>query len=397
MATRIKSQTYKGLGQTALLLGAGYSARALIPHLLSRGYDVVATIRSETKAQSLKAFGITPIIYNGTLSAHLKTEISQADIILSSIPPNDQGDPFLNSLERPLAQLAKNAHWVGYLSATSVYGDRKGQWAFEGEWPKPLTRRGKNRANAELQWLETQTPIHVFRLAGIYGPKQNGVGRNGFNRLRSGKARAVIKPGHIVNRIHVDDIATALLASIERPNPLRIYNLADDTPAPPQDVLNFSADLINCDRPPKLNNETANISDMARSFYLETKRISNTRAKKELGWVLKYKNYRQGLLATFQAEKGDKDAVYLAGYIDVPKADLKSVKLALPTHIRLTHQEPDCTDLRIWQDEDIPTRFHVFETFKSPIAFERHQARMKNSEWAIISKNASRHYDITGI
>ena len=378
--------------KTALLLGAGYCAKAMITPLLEQGYEVMATTRSPEKAARLKSLGVTPIIYNGAMNAALKDSLSKADIILSSIPPNDNGDPFLNNLSRPFAELAAKARWIGYLSATSVYGDRQGQWAFEDELLRPLTRRGKNRADAELQWLETDTPVHVFRLAGIYGK-----GRNAFDRLKQGKARAVIKDGHIVNRIHVDDIVSALLASIAKPHPLKIYNLADNHPAPPQDVLNFAADLINSPRPPQLDHDTADISDMARSFYKETKCIDSSRAQRDLGWTPKFDNYRKGLMATLKAERGETDSVYLSGYIDVPKANLKSVKLALPTHIRLTQQEPDCTSFRISEDPERPTRFHVFETFASKTAFHRHQSRMKNSEWATVSKNAERHYDIIGL
>ena len=391
MPRRIKSQSGKDKS-AALLLGAGYCARAMIPHLMARGYQVFATTRSREKAAELKKLGAEPIIYDGELNTDLKTSLAKAEIIISSIPPNDGGDPFLNRLSKPFKSLAKEARWIGYLSATSVYGDRQGQWSFEEELLRPETRRGKNRAAAELQWLETETPVHVFRLAGIYGP-----GRNGFSRLRQGKARAVIKDGHVVNRIHLDDITAALLASIDNPYPLKVYNIADGHPAPPQDVLNFAADLIATPRPPQLDHDTADISDMARSFYKETKRIDISRAKNDLGWSPKYKNYRQGLMATLRAERKDNKGVYLSGYIDVPQADLKSVKLALPTHIRLSEQEPDCTYFRVWQDEDIPTRFHVIETFSSAKAYKRHQARMKNSEWALISKNASRHYDIIGL
>lgn len=390
MPRRIKSQLDKTAG-TALLLGAGYCAKALIAPLLDRGYIVLATTRSPDKAAQLEQLSVTPIIYKGQLNRSVKESLAEADIILSSIPPNDEGDPFLNDLPKAFAKLAPKARWIGYLSATSVYGDRQGQWAFEEELLRPLTRRGKNRAKAELQWLESETAIHVFRLAGIYGP-----GRNGFERLCQGKARAVVKEGHVVNRIHVDDIVSALLASIEAPDPLKIYNLADGHPAPPQDVVNFAADLIEVPRPPQLSHDTADISDMARSFYTETKRIDITRAKNDLGWSPKYENYRQGLMATLKAEKGHSQSVYLSGYMDVPKAELKSLKLALPTHIRLSQQEPDCTSFRIWQDKNIPTRFHVIEHFSSPKAFARHQARMKNSEWALVSKNASRHYDIIG-
>jgi len=391
MPRRIKSQLDKN-GGTALLLGAGYCAKAMISPLIARGYDVQATTRSPEKASHLKKLGVTPIIYNGHFNSSIEESLASADIILCSIPPNDNGDPFLNHLPRPFSKLAPKARWIGYLSATSVYGDRQGQWAFEEELLRPLTRRGKNRAMAELQWLESETAVHIFRLAGIYGP-----GRNGFERLRQGKARAVIKDAHVVNRTHLDDIVSALLASINIPNPLAIYNIADGHPAPPQDVVNFSADLLGAPQPPQLLHDTADISDMARSFYTETKRIDISRAKNELGWTPKYTNYRQGLMATLKAERGEVDSVYLSGYIDVPEADLKSVSLALPTHIRLSRQEPDCLQFHIRQDEGLPTRFHVIESFASPAAFHRHQDRMKNSEWALVSKNASRHYDVIGL
>ena len=386
MPRRIKSQS-----QIALLLGAGYSAKAMIAPLLDRGFTVLATTRSAEKAVQLKSLGATPIIYNGQFNSAMQQSLATADIIISSIPPNDKGDPFLNNLPKAFKSLAPQIRWAGYLSATSVYGDRQGQWAFEDELLRPLTRRGKNRAKAELQWLETETPIHIFRLAGIYGP-----GRNGFERLRQGKARAVIKADHVVNRIHVDDIVSALLASIDKPDPLKIYNLADGHPAPPQNVVNFAADLIDVARPQQLHHNTADISDMARSFYTETKRIDISRAKRDLGWIPIYENYRQGLMATLKAEREDEQGVYLSGYMDVPEADLKSVKRALPTHIRLSRQEADCRYFRVWQDDIAPTRFHVIECFNSQIAFHRHQARMKTSEWALVTKNASRHYDVIG-
>lgn len=392
MARRIKSQLDMSADKTALLLGAGYCAKAMITPLLARGYEVLATTRSPEKAADLKALGVTPILYNGDFNAVLQESLAQADIVLSSIPPNDYGDPFLNSLPAKFSQLTAKVSWIGYLSATSVYGDRQGQWVFEDELLRPLTRRGKNRAEAEIQWLETGAPVHVFRLAGIYGP-----GRNGFGRLRQGKARAVIKDGHIVNRIHLDDIVSALFASIDKADPLKIYNLADGHPAPPQDVLNFAANLIGAPQPPQLNHHSADISDMARSFYKETKRVDSSRAGRDLSWSPRYENYRQGLMATLKAERQETHTVYLSGHIDVPEADLKSVKLALPTHIRLTKQEPDCESFRVWQDETITTRLHVFETFTSPIAFRRHQARMKNSEWASVSRNTKRNYDIIGL
>ncbi len=390
MARRIKSQ----LGKTAVLLGAGYCARALIPHLLAQGYQVFATTRKTESHSTLKAMGCVPLIFDGTINPGLKAVLSQADIVLSSIPPDDRGDPFLRAIGH---DFPSQMSWAGYLSATSVYGDRQGQWCFEDEPPCPATMRGKRRAEAELQWLETGAPVHIFRLAGIYGPKIGGLERNPFVRLKAGKARAVIKNGHVVNRIHVEDIARAIMASIAAPDPVMIYNLADGHPAPPQDVLDCAADLINSPRPPRLGHDAADISDMARTFYAESKRVSHNRAKERLSWSPQYAHYREGLMSILKSESGHPDAVYLSGYIDVPKADLKSVKLALPSHIRLTRQEPDCGEFRVWQDAERPTRFHVFETFASRGAFTRHQSRMKNSEWALVSKTAERHYWTVGL
>jgi len=296
MAGRIKSQS----GKNALLPGAGYSARALIPHLLAKGYYVTVTTRTDKDHAILNAMDVKTLIFNGQIKTDLQTALSQADLILSSIPPDAGGDPFLRAIKNGFPS---RAAWVGYLSATSVYGDRQGQWCFEDEPPRPATARGKRRAQAELEWLETGAPVHIFRLAGIYGPKIGGMERNPFSRLRAGKARAVIKEGHVVNRIHVQDIATAVMASLEAPTPLTLYNLADGHPAPPQDVLDFAADLIGVPQPPRLPHETADMSDMARSFYAETKRVSNARAKKDLGWSPRYNHYRDGLMSILKTHE----------------------------------------------------------------------------------------------
>lgn len=375
-----------------LLLGAGYTARALLPSLKAQNYHVIATTRTKANTQKLKNLGAEVILYKSVYSDELISALEKCDILLSSIPPNRSGDLFLNHLPKPIKDLIGNLSWAGYLSATSVYGDRQGQWTYEDEFLKPQTQRGKNRANAELQWLETGLPIHIFRLAGIYGPK-----RSNFERLRQGKARAVIKLNHVVNRIHVDDISKAILKSINHPQPVSIYNLADGHPAPPQDVINFAADLINFPRPPALEHESADISDMARSFYTETKRISCDKALRELNWKPQYSNYRQGLMATLKEERGEKETVWLSGWLEVPHENLANIKRTLSTHIRLTHQEPDCNVFRVWQDEINPLKFHVIESFQSPQAFYRHQARLKNSEWALVSHNAVRHYDIIGL
>lgn len=276
--------------QSALLLGAGYTARALAPELVKRGWDVHVTTRSgETPLKN-----VTCHKFNGPASKPLQSIFTNADMIVSSIPPAKDGtDPALSAL----SHLTPKAHWIAYLSATSVYGDRSGRWAFEGEAPTPGLTRGTARAEAELSWIETIWPVHIFRLAGIYGP-----GRAPFEKLRANKARTVIKDGHIVNRIHVEDIVSALLLSFAAPDPQSIYNIADGHPAPPQDVLDYAAGLLKLPPAPRVDLEDPSVSKMARSFYAETKRINADKARRELGWSPKYSSYRDGLAAILAEE-----------------------------------------------------------------------------------------------
>jgi len=269
--------------QSALLLGAGYVARALAPRLLAEGWTVDVTTRSgQTPLKN-----VTCHKFAGEMSPDLKAKFITADIIVSSIPPDRDGtDPAL----RAFGHLEPAAKWIAYLSATSVYGDRAGRWAYEGEAPTPGLKRGKARSEAELAWIETIWPVHIFRLAGIYGP-----GRAPFDKLQQNKARTILKDDHVVNRIHVDDIVDALWLSLRSPNPQSIYNLADGHPAPPQDVLDYAAGLLELPPPPRVALDDPSISDMARSFYAETKRISADKARQELGWTPQYTSYRDGL------------------------------------------------------------------------------------------------------
>lgn len=278
-----------------LLLGFGYCAKALLDPLRGDGFAMSATYRTEMQKTQLTSLGITPVFFNGGMTRELSAAIKTATHILSSIPPKDGNDPLVSVLDK--TTLAAAPKWVGYLSATSVYGDRGGQWVFEDEFLYPRTKRGRARIRAELAWLETDWPVHVFRLAGIYGPTFYGTSRHPFDKLRDGKARAVIKPNHIVNRIYVIDIARAVIASIHAPNPMTVYNIADGHPAPPQDVLHFAADLIGSPRAPETTIDDPEISAMARSFYAETKRVDISRAQRELGWIPQYQDYKAGLTA----------------------------------------------------------------------------------------------------
>ncbi len=191
--------------------------------------------------------------------------------------------------------------WLGYLSTTGVYGDHQGGWVGESTPLAPSTRRGRWRMEAEAAWqalaAETGLPLHIFRLAGIYGP-----GRGPFEKVRQGTARRIIKPGQVFSRIHVEDIAQVLEASIARPNPGAAYNLCDDDPAPPEDVIAHAAELLGLPVPPAIPFDEAEMTPMARSFYAESKRVRNDRIKKELGVDLLYPDYRSGLAALLAEE-----------------------------------------------------------------------------------------------
>lgn len=276
--------------KTLLSFGHGFSARALTPLLLARGWRIIGTTRSEGKAAALAALGVEPLIWPGSdVSGALQT----ADALLLSAAPGEDGDPVLNVLQEDIVAVARRVEWVGYLSTTGVYGDRGGDWVDETSDLTPSTKRGQLRVDAEAAWAAVpHLPLHVFRLAGIYGP-----GRGPFAKVRSGKARRIIKAGQVFSRIHVEDIAQVLQASLDRPRPGAIYNLCDDDPAPPQDVIAYAAQLLGLPAPPEEDFETAEMTPMARSFYAESKKVRNELIKNELGVTLKYPNYRAGLEA----------------------------------------------------------------------------------------------------
>ncbi|MGR3622116.1 SDR family oxidoreductase [Pseudophaeobacter sp.] len=273
---------------TLLCLGFGYTARALAPLLLGQGWRVIGTSREAADMP-----GVEMITWPGN-----RISLAGVTHILSSIGPDAGGDPCLAQLGAEIASAAPDLEWVGYLSTTAVYGDRKGTWVDEATEVAPTSERGHWRVAAEAQWQAIpDLPLHIFRLAGIYGP-----GRGPFAKLMAGKARRIVKPGQVFSRIHVDDIAQALLASIQAPNPGAIYNLCDDDPAPPQDVLGHAAELLQLPMPAEVPFDEAGMSPMARSFYSENKRVRNDRLKSELGVELLYPTYREGLRAVLAAE-----------------------------------------------------------------------------------------------
>ena len=271
-----------------LCFGFGFSAKTLASQLDPKKWRITGTSRSVEGAAAVQAQG-----FDGVVFKDLNSIPPDVTHIVSSVPPNDGGDLVLQKFGNELASRAKTFDWVAYLSTTGVYGDRAGEWVDEETELNPNTDRGERRVAAEASWANIPNlHPHIFRLAGIYG-----AGRNAFESLKSGKAQRVIKQGQIFSRIHVEDIAGVLLASINTPNPGRVYNLADDEPCPPQDVITFAAELMGLAPPPEVAFEDAKLSAMARSFYADSKRVSNARIKQELGYVLKYPNYCAGLKA----------------------------------------------------------------------------------------------------
>lgn len=272
---------------TLLSLGHGYSARALARLLIPQGWRIHGTTRSADKAAELDKEGVIPHLFPGDLSAALK----EATHLLISAGPDSEGDPMLRHLHEEITTIAPRLEWAGYLSTTGVYGNHNGDWVDEDTPLTPSTRRGNWRVAAEAEWRAIpDLPLHIFRLAGIYGP-----GRGPFAKVRAGTARRIIKPGQVFSRIHVEDIALTLAASIARPDPGAVYNLCDDDPAPPEDVIAHAATLLNCPLPPAEDFATAEMTPMARSFYAESKRVRNNRIKTDLGVALKYPSYREGL------------------------------------------------------------------------------------------------------
>lgn len=275
------------MGKTLLCLGFGYTARALAPRLQADGWRVIGTSRDPVEAD-----GVEMITWPGQ-----EVPLDGVTHILNSIGPNAEGDPVLAAIGSRIAA-ASGLEWVGYLSTTAVYGHHDGAWVDEDTPVTPSSQRGDWRALAEAHWQAIPgLPLHIFRLAGIYGP-----GRGPFAKLMAGKARRIIKPGQVFSRIHVDDIAQVLAASIAQPRPGAIYNVCDDDPAPPQDVLGHAAELLGLPMPAEVPFDEAGMTPMARSFYGENKRVRNRRIKDELGVELLYPSYREGLRAVLEAE-----------------------------------------------------------------------------------------------
>ncbi len=275
-----------------LCFGLGYSARVLAARLSAQGWRISATTRGDPVKASVGS-NYKLFRFDGTVPLPPDTFDGVTHVVVSA-PPGTNGDPVLAQHVSDFAARATQFQWVAYLSTTGVYGDHGGGLVTEETPLTPKTERGHKRLLAETQWLDLWRthglPVHIFRLAGIYGP-----GRNALLSLLEGTAKRVIKPGQVFSRIHVADIATVLEASIAKPHPGRAYNVCDDEAAPPQDVVEYGARLLGLPVPPDTPFDEATLSPMARSFYADSKRVSNHRIRQELGVTLAYPTYREGL------------------------------------------------------------------------------------------------------
>ncbi len=279
--------------------GFGSTASVLASRLLGSGWRVSGTCRSPEKAAAVRVQSVDPHLFDGAVQLD-RGVLEGVTHILLSVPPGADGDPVLRMMQDEIVSQRATLQWIGYLSTTGVYGDRAGGLVDETMEMAPTSDRGRRRQAAEEAWFalgrEIGVPVQTFRLAGIYGPR-----RNQIVSLRTGRARRIVKPGHVFSRIHVEDIASVLEASIARPNAGAAYNVCDDEAAPPQDVVAFAAELIGMAPPLEVPFEDADLSPMARSFYAESKRVSNRRIKEELGVELRFPTYREGLRAVANA------------------------------------------------------------------------------------------------
>jgi hypothetical protein len=287
------------VSRTLLVLGLGYTARRFVA-LHGRGF---AHIEGTSRSPGAPVPGVTQHLFDGgPPSAELRAAARGATHLLVSIPPNEAGDPGLAALSEDLAA-APGLAWAGYLSTTAVYGDRGGAWVDEATPPAPTSPRGRRRLAAEQAWRDFGAgrgiAVQIFRLAGIYGS-----GRNALVDVARGTARRIHKAGQRFNRIHVDDIAAALAAAIDRPHAGPLFNLADDEAAPSAEVVAFAAELLGVPPPPVVPFAEAGLSEMARSFWAENKRVSSRATWQALGVAPAFPTYRIGLAALHAACEG---------------------------------------------------------------------------------------------
>ena len=282
------------LSPSRLVFGGGWLGRAVGREAVRRGGRAVLTSRDADRRAALSADGLGAIDPGD--AAALVEAVAGASAILVCAPPEADGCPGLRALSPALSASGAWPDWIGYVSSTAVYGDRAGGWALEDSELNAASLEGARRVRAERDWLDAGQgmglTVQLFRLPALYGP-----GRSPLDRLRDGTARIVRKPGQVFNRVHLDDVVSGLFASMARPRPGAAYILCDDEPAPADVVMEGAARRLGLPVPPEIDLDDPSVSDAMRRFYLDSKRLSNARAKAELGWRPKHPTWREGLEA----------------------------------------------------------------------------------------------------
>ena len=281
---------------TLFCFGLGYSAEAFAHLAAKQGWTIIGTSRSEAGVAHIKALGFEGLLFDGTAPGTGVAEaLARATHLVVSAAPDEAGDPALRHHADDIRR-ASGLRWIGYLSTIGVYGDFGGEWIDETTEPRPGSARTRRRIDAENAWLalgrDTARKVEIYRLGGIYGP-----GRSAIEDVKDGTARRIIKPGQVFNRIHVADIARILMAGASLKGTHEVYNVTDDEPAPPQDVVTYAAEVLGLPPPPEVAFEVAPLSPMGRSFYSENRRVKNRRIHDDLGLELLYPSYREGLRA----------------------------------------------------------------------------------------------------
>ena len=284
------------------VFGLGYSAQHFVQDHGRSFEHIAATVRDRGRPRPLGRDAEILHFSPDHTSPEIEERLGRADVILVSVAPGTSVDPVLARFGRRLAAV-KRPQKILYLSTIGVYGDRGGEWVDETAWPMPRSERSKVRVDAEKAWStlakDPAKTVHVLRLSGIYGP-----GRNTLVNLAEGKAHRYVKAGQVFNRIHVEDIARACAALVAYEGPSDVWNVTDDEPAPPQDVVVYAAEMMGVSPPPEQDFETADLSPMARSFYGENKRCANRKIKERLGVELAYPTYREGIAALWADGEG---------------------------------------------------------------------------------------------
>ena len=284
-----------------LIFGFGYTAKFMCQKFSKKNWEVFCTTRFKEKAKEIKSLNATPIFFDD--EEKIESVLSKNSYILSTAPPENSKDPVVENYGHLLKKNSERVKWAGYLSTTSVYGDKKGEWVTEDTELEPNLERSISRVAAENSWIKLGENLLIktviFRLAGIYGP-----GRSLVDRLMKDEDVYIVdKPAHLFNRIHVDDIVGAIEMAISSKSEAKIFNLSDDLPAKQLDVAKFAASLLKRKSPQTVSLESDLVSEMARSFYKEEKKVSNTRLKDELGYKLTFPSYKEGLFAIHNNSK----------------------------------------------------------------------------------------------